>query len=61
MYAPNNKAVCDNREGRKYSGEKISADLGNKNYQQRNKEVCPPDMQPVEGGEKRWEMMWSSE
>jgi hypothetical protein len=39
MYAPNNKAVCDNREGRKYSGEKISAELGNKNYQQRNKEV----------------------
>ena len=23
--------------------------------------MCPPDMQPVEGGEKRWEMMWSSE
>jgi hypothetical protein len=61
MYAPNNKPVCDNREGRKYSGEKLSAELGNKNYQQRNKEVYPPEMRPVEGGEKRRDMMWSSE
>jgi hypothetical protein len=32
MYAPNNKAVCDNREEGSIQGRKYP-ELGNKNYQ----------------------------
>jgi hypothetical protein len=39
MYAPNNKAVCENREEGSIQGRKYPPELGNKNYQERDKEV----------------------